>query len=108
MKILYHNYKGSGYSIGEKTQEYVIVRLGGQYDQHGHIRKSQKKGKKNRDKGLTACITVINAIGKNELAKSRFLRGCQARLLSADEFSKLKYKKAKDKFININKGVRRI
>ena len=71
---------------------YIVRRVGGDYSFHAHI--STYKG----------CKLLMDYIKKNKLAKSDYLKGSCKRLLTREEYSRLR--KPKDHYININKGRR--
>lgn len=71
---------------------YIVRRVDGEYSQHAHI--STHKG----------CKILIKCIKRNKLPKSNYLKGSCKRLLTEEEYSRLR--KPKDQYININKGCR--
>ncbi len=77
----------------EKDHEYIVIRVGGEYHQHGHIKKKQSVN------------LLLDLISKNRLPKSEFLQGTCRRLLTEEEYCRLKPKK--QMYYNSNRGVRR-
>ena len=71
---------------------YVVKRVGGEHKQHAHI--STYKG----------CKILIDCIKKNKLPMSNYLKGSCKRLLTEEEYNRLR--KPKDKYVNIQKGPR--
>jgi hypothetical protein len=69
-----------------KTGGFVIVRVGGEYDQHAHI------------KSMDGCHQVIRLIDMGLEPKSAFLAQAVRRLLNDEEYAALK--KCKEKYRN--------
>ena len=71
---------------------YIVKRVDADYSFHAHI--STYKG----------CKLLMDCIRKNKLPKSDYLKGSCRRLLTREEYNRLR--KPKDQYININKGCR--
>lgn len=71
---------------------YIVKRVDADYSFHAHI--STYKG----------CRLLIDCIKKNKLPKSDYLKGSCRRLLTREEYNRLR--KPKDQYINIQKGPR--
>ena len=71
---------------------YIVSRADGEYSQHAHI------------STMNGCQLLIRLIRQNRLPTSKYLQGSCRRLLTEDEYARLKPKK--QKYINVNKGVR--
>ena len=78
--------------IKDSNRGYVVRRLDGAYEQHAHC------------KTLNGCRLLINCIHNNMLPTSDWLQGSCRRLLTGEEYSRLRIKK--QRYINVNKGVR--
>lgn len=65
-----------------------------EYKNHAHLRSGH------------TCRRLIKLLNKNIMPESQYLRGSAKRLLTENEFNKLKIKEKK-KYINVMKGVRR-
>ena len=74
------------FTIKEESRGYVVVRKNGEYTQHAHL------------STLNGCRELIILIEKGLLPKSQYLQGSCRRLLTHEEF--LKLKKPKDKYYN--------
>lgn len=81
------------FKVIKTSRDYVIIRDGGTYDQHGHIRNRRTVNQ------------LIRYIELGKLPTSRYLRECARRLLTDEEYNNLQDKR-KDYYINVNKGVR--
>lgn len=77
----------------DSDRGYVVVRKGGEYRQHVHLTT------------LNGCRQLIYYIKQGLLPKSAYLQGSCRRLLTEIEFQSLK--KPKDKYRNIQKGIRK-
>jgi len=77
-------------SIIKQHGSYIVKRVGGDYSFHAHI--STYKG----------CKILRDCIKKNKLPKSDYLKGSCKRLLTREEYNRLK--KSKDRYYNVNKG----
>lgn len=80
------------FEIKQNSRGCVIVRTGGEYSQHAHI------------KTLDGCVTLIRLIDKNKLPNNRYLQGSCKRLLTSEEYEQLK--PCKQMYYNVNRGVR--
>lgn len=78
--------------IIKQHDNYIVRRVGGDYSMHAHL--STRKG----------CRLLIRCIKANKLPKSDYLKGSCQRLLTKEEYNRLR--KPKDQYININKGRR--
>lgn len=78
--------------IIKQHDNYIVRRANGEYSQHAHI---------NTHKG---CKLLLDCIHKNKLPKSQYLKGSAKRLLTEEEYKRLR--KSKDYYYNVNKGVR--
>lgn len=79
--------------VPQEDGKYVVRREGGTRKQHAHI--STYRG----------CEILIECIDRNKLPRSKYLNGSCERLLTIKEYKNLK--KPKQKYFNINKGVRK-
>ena len=80
------------FEIKHNTHGYIVIRKGGLYSQHAHI------------KTLRICNELVKLIECNKLPKSKYLRGSCLRLLTESEYRQLR--ENKQRYININKGAR--
>jgi len=71
---------------------YIVSRADGEYGQHAHI------------STMNGCQLLIRFIRQNRLPTSVYLQGSCRRLLTEDEYARLKPKK--QRYHNINKGAR--
>ena len=69
-----------------KTQTWVVYRVGGEHEQHAHLR-SRK-----------SCQMLIRFVRQGIMPKSEYLQGSCQRLLSPEEMIRLK--KPKDRYHN--------
>lgn len=76
----------------DHSRGYIVKRVDGEYEQHAHINT------------LSGCRLLIRFIEKNLLPTSEYLQGSCARLLTEEEYGRLKQKK--QKYVNVNKGCR--
>jgi hypothetical protein len=79
--------------IKQNSRGYIVIRRGGEYKQHAHVKK------------LQTCNLLIDLIAKNKLPDSQYLRGSCKRLLTEEEYSLLRPRK--QMYYNSQKGVRR-
>ena len=69
-----------------KTGGYVVIRVGADYDMHAHI------------KSMNGCHQLMRLIDKGLEPKSQWLREAARRILTAEEFARLK--QPRDRYIN--------
>ena len=81
------------FTIKQNSRGYILIRENGDYEQHAHL------------KDEATCHTLIKLIKNNKLPTSSYLRGSCIRLLDEEEYAMLKEKK--QKYYNVNKGVKR-
>ena len=79
--------------IPDSNRGYIVRRVGGEYSQHSHI------------STINGCRKLINLIQLGLLPTSRYLQVSCSRLLTEEEYKVLKQKK--QRYININKGIRK-
>jgi hypothetical protein len=75
------------FSIIKKHGSYIVRRTDGEYNQHAHINK------------YSTCKLLIKLIHTNKLPTSEYLQGSCRRLLTDEEYARLKSKK-KQKYVN--------
>jgi len=80
------------FNIIKDSRGYIVVRIGGEYAQHAHI------------KTKNACRLLIKLIEDNKLPTSYYLQGSCKRLLTEEEYRRLKSKK--QNYTNVNKGIK--
>ena len=80
------------FDIIKQHGSYIVRRVDGEYKQHAHI------------SSMSGCKTLISLIRQDKLPTSKYLQGSCRRLLTDDEYARLKPKR--QRHININKGVR--
>ena len=78
--------------IKDSNRGYIVRRINGTYEQHAHINT------------LNGCRLLIRFISSNRLPTNKYLQGSCSRLLTEEEYVKLKQKK--QRYINVNKGCR--
>ena len=76
-----------------KENPWLVYRVG--TEQHTHL----------KSKG--SCLTLIRLINQGILPKSSYLRESAKRLLTDKEYEKLN-NKTKQRYVNVNKGHRRV
>jgi len=79
--------------IKRTSRDYIVIRKNGEYSQHAHI------------STINGCNRLIYLIDNNLLPTSKYLQDSCRRLLTEDEYTKLKQKK--QRYYNVNKGVRK-
>lgn len=79
-------------SIIKQHGSYIVRRVDGEYSMHAHV------------STMNGCKTLISLIRQDKLPTSKYLQGSCRRLLTDDEYARLKPKR--QRYININKGVR--
>lgn len=72
--------------LKDSNRGYIVKRKGGEYEQHAHLTT------------LNGCRQLIYYIHKGLLPKSSYLQGSCRRLLTDDEYQRLK--RPKDKYYN--------
>jgi hypothetical protein len=80
------------FDIKRNSRGFILVRIDGEYSEHAHL------------KSMQGCLNLIKLIRNNKLPRSKYLRGSCQRLLSEEEYRQLK--ESKQKYVNVNKGVR--
>ena len=94
---LYEEYEGEWliieFNIKKNSRGYIITRVDGEYSQHAHL--STRDG----------CNRLLNLIENKLLPNSKYLQESCRRLLTDDEYAKLRQKK--QMYYNVNKGVRK-
>lgn len=75
------------FTIKQTKRGYVLIRDGGKYSQHAHIKKE------------CTCKFVIDCIKKRKMPRSKYLKGSVKRLLTEKEFNEMIVKE-KPKYIN--------
>jgi hypothetical protein len=78
--------------IKNSNRGYIVKRIDGEYSQHAHIRT------------INGCRQLINLINAGLLPTSKYLQGSCSRLLTKDEYRRLRQKK--QRYVNVNKGAR--
>lgn len=81
------------FEVRETSRDYIVIRVGGEYSQHAHIKTKQ---------GVRELLYLIE---KKWLPRSEYLKESCRRLLTEDEFMELKQKK--QRYYNVNKGIRK-
>lgn len=71
---------------------YIVRRVDGEYQMHAHL------------STYSGCKLLIDCIKRNKLPKSKYLIGSCKRLLTPEEYKRLR--PSKQIYYNINKGVR--
>lgn len=71
---------------------YIVRRIDGEYKQHAHI------------STMNGCKLLVDCIKRNKLPKSNYLKVSCQRLLSEEEYSRLR--PSKQMYYNVNKGAR--
>lgn len=79
--------------IIKQHNNYIVRRVDGEYKQHALV------------PTMKGCLLLIDCIYKNNLSKSKYLIGSCKRLLTDDEYKRLR--RPKDYYYNVNKGVRK-
>lgn len=80
------------FDIIKQHGSYIVRRMEGEYSQHAHV------------SSMTGCKLLINLIHNNRLPTSDYLKGSCRRLLTVEEYARLR--KKKQQYVNVNKGVR--
>lgn len=81
------------FDIIKQHGNYIVRRVDGEYSQHAHL--SSMKG----------CKLLIRLIHTNTLPSSRYLQESCRRLLSEDEYKRLR---KKQRYYNVNKGINKV
>ena len=76
------------------SRDFVVINELGDYAAHAHFKS---------ETGARDCIRLIN---KGLLPRNEYYRKACKRLLFEDEYNRL-IERSKEKYINVNKGVRR-
>jgi len=80
------------FDIVKQHGSYIVSRVDGEYRQHAHV------------STMNGCRLLIKFIHENKLPTSKYLQGSCRRLLTEEEYAKLRPKK--QRYHNVNKGVR--
>lgn len=80
------------FDIIKQHGSYMVRRVDGEYCQHTHL--SSKKG----------CKLLISFIHRNTLPSSRYLQISCQRLLTEDEYKRLR---KKQRYYNVNHGIKK-
>lgn len=88
------NMSEDDFLIKIKYKECIVIRIGGAYEQHAHLR------------NISSAKGLINLLMHGLLPKSDYLKESARRLLTEEEYSNLKI--PKDKYYNKPKGLRRV
>lgn len=83
------------FTIKRTSHDYVVIRMGGEYDQHSHF--NSRSGAKK----------IIELIQHGKRPKKKYFIIAAKRLLTEEEFEQLQGS-SKPKYVNVNKGKRRI
>lgn len=81
------------FDIRNNSDSYIIIRVGGEYEQHAHIKTKR------------TCDKLIKLIKSNKLPMSEYLQGSCKRLLTDEEYARLR--PFKQMYYNVNKGARK-
>jgi hypothetical protein len=80
------------FDIVKQHGSYIVSRVEGEYSQHAHV------------STMNGCRLLIKFIHENKLPTSKYLQDSCRRLLTEEEYAKLRPKK--QRYHNVNKGVR--
>jgi hypothetical protein len=80
------------FDIVKQHGSYIVSRVDGEYSQHAHV------------STMNGCRLLIKFIHENKLPTSKYLQDSCRRLLTEEEYAKLRPKK--QRYHNVNKGVR--
>ena len=80
------------FDIIKQHGNYIVSRVDGEYSMHAHV------------STMNGCQLLIRFIRQNRLPTSKYLQGSCRRLLTEEEYSRLKPKK--QRYVNVNRGVR--
>ena len=81
------------FKILQTNRDFIIRNIEGKYKQHSHFQK------------LNDIYKFINIINKGLLPRSKYWKEAARRLLSVEEYGQLRDKR-KERYINVQKGVR--